>query len=456
MGHVSSLLKSQRKTMAIYRNVREYLRIFLTCSVVLSLNLYSNDREIVDHKNLDDDFFKLVKNFRLPTQRSNQIYCILNAQEKNEKIELWGDRPKAIIHPASVSKVPISLYILRHFTPSYQYKTKFYLSEGHLHIKGSKDPYFDKDKFFEILQLIQHQKLGTIHTLSFDENFIFFPAVEYHTEFFPSHSITQTQKVLTQFFNHQLWNQYLKNAFVQYFEKQKDGATTPEKPRIDQIQFLHSSRLNSIPNKFQLAFEMKSPEIYKYIKEMNVKSNNYLAQFYFQELGGEQKFNQWFHQYFNTTKKEHYFYTGSGLPLRQGKKRYDNYSTCELMTKVTSTLDELIQSYYLELKDLLAVPGTDGGTFKRRNYPTELKNSFVAKTGTLNHVSTLSGALYTNLGTKYFGIFNGIHKKSNAHRLQDNFIQKMMHFFDGPKSFHYESKNFVSLEDESEFVDEEE
>ena len=61
----------------------------------------------------------------------------------------------------------------------------------------------------------------------------------------------------------------------------------------------------------------------------------------------------------------------------------------------------------------MAVPGADGGTFRRRRFSIpELTNAFVAKTGTLYHTVALSGMLSTKIGLRYFGIFDCSHKLS--------------------------------------------
>src|SRR5205814_10644575 len=111
------------------------------------------------------------------------------------------------------------------------------------------------------------------------------------------------------------------------------------------------------------------------------------------QLGGKKEFMKFVDDRFSLTNNEIYFWTGSGLPATVGGQRRDNYATCSVMLQFVSALKESTERQDRELKDIIAVPGSDEGTFKNRIFPSEYKNAFMAKSGTLMHTSTLAGAM---------------------------------------------------------------
>ena len=95
-----------------------------------------------------------------------------------------------------------------------------------------------------------------------------------------------------------------------------------------------------------------------------------------------------------------------------------------------------------ELEDVMAVPGSDAGTFRNRVFPADYKNSFVAKTGTLMHTSALAGAMNTQKGFSFFGIFNQSTDIVGSKTVQNSMVKSIMTELGGPFAFNYVVEDF--------------
>jgi D-alanyl-D-alanine carboxypeptidase/D-alanyl-D-alanine-endopeptidase (penicillin-binding protein 4) len=187
---------------------------------------------------------------------------------------------------------------------------------------------------------------------------------------------------------------------------------------------------------------LSSPGLYKYLKQMNVKSNNYIAETVFRQNGGVANFSKFLSDRFSLTADQIRFYSGSGLPTVIDGVRKDNYATCNVMLDLISELKGSIEKQGRTIEDLVAVPGSDGGTFRNRVFPSDFKNSFVAKTGTLMHTSTLAGAMNTQNGFSFFGVFNQSTDISGSKIVQNAMVKSIMTEMGGPKTFNYEVEGF--------------
>jgi D-alanyl-D-alanine carboxypeptidase/D-alanyl-D-alanine-endopeptidase (penicillin-binding protein 4) len=136
------------------------------------------------------------------------------------------------------------------------------------------------------------------------------------------------------------------------------------------------------------------------------------------------------------------------------------------MNELILSLQESIQRQGAELDDVIAVPGNDKGTFANRLNSSDYKNTFVAKTGTLMHTSTLAGAMSTTKGMSFFGIYNQSTDIIGSKLVQNKMVESIMNEMGGPKVFDYRVegfhaydnnevvKNFNDFNDFSDFSDE--
>ena len=226
------------------------------------------------------------------------------------------------------------------------------------------------------------------------------------------------------------------------------------KLEVGSIEF---SKENPLKETDLKTYEMLSPEMAKYLKVMNVVSNNYIADQVFEKIGGKKAYHEYMQNFIKDkfgdytalrkefSKSEHstYFYTGSGLNVGSGANRVDNYSTCAIMVNLVKELDEKMIAMQRKMQEVVAVPGVDKGTFRKRLNSKRLANSIMAKTGTLKHTSSLAGKVSTAQGGVYFGIFHQMRGwKGNAKMVQNQIVSDLIDNYGGPKKFEYKKEFF--------------
>jgi D-alanyl-D-alanine carboxypeptidase/D-alanyl-D-alanine-endopeptidase (penicillin-binding protein 4) len=380
--------------------------------------------------------------------------------------ELKGPNPHRRVRLASTSKIITALMAVDKLGPDYQYTTKFYWNGKDLHIKGDLDPVMSMRKLFFLISQLNNVGITKIDKLTFDGNFRIFSKVETValSEFKPN--VKSTVKYLKDYFTVSEWN-IIANLYKNFIK------STPKeiidnlqiRTELDDIKLEVGSITHVKENPLKEAdlktYEMVSPKVAKYLKIMNVASNNYIADQVFEKIGGRKAYHKYIQNFIKEKfgdytalrkefdSKEHstYFYTGSGLNVGNGANRVDNYSTCAIMVNLVKELDDKMTELQRGMQEVVAVPGTDKGTFKRRLNSKRLANSIMAKTGTLKHTSSLAGKVSTKEGGVYFGIFHQMRGwKGNAKMVQNQIVTDMVDAFGGPAKFDYKKEYFFPAE----------
>jgi D-alanyl-D-alanine carboxypeptidase/D-alanyl-D-alanine-endopeptidase (penicillin-binding protein 4) len=104
----------------------------------------------------------------------------------------------------------------------------------------------------------------------------------------------------------------------------------------------------------------------------------------------------------------------------------------------------------MSLKDVMAVSGADGGTLSPRF--DSIRNSLVAKTGTVDPAVTLAGMLSTNQGEVYFGVFMDTESPADWNNARDQVRDKVMDLmqqFGGRRVFDYTAQSFLPFDSSS-------
>ncbi len=400
---------------------------------------------------------KLLKDYKLNYKDSAFCYT-------NSKGQLEGDNIHMKVRLASVSKLMTTLWAVERLKPSFQYETKFYFHDKKLHIEGAKDPVFSKRKLFFILSQLNNLGITKIDRLTFDKNMMAFAYAERGAGTVFRVSTDKTKKTLKDYFHTPDWEK-LKKSYRIFI------ANTPEnvleelqikrslddiKLEVKDVKFVDKNPLADTDGA-EKVYQHLSPQIAKYLKVMNIKSNNFIADQVFFQLGGVKAFRK----YMNKKVKDNYgeliakkvgfnkdedlirMYTGSGLPVETEKYRYDNYATCALVIKLIEELDVKLGDLQSKIQKLVAVPAVDRGTFSSRLKSRRIMNAMVAKTGSLKHTSALAGMLATQMGRNYFGIFNHVRgSKGNARIIQDKIVLKLMEDLGGKMAFSYTPEFF--------------
>lgn len=405
------------------------MKLTLTLSLMaLSFTIFANDKT-------DKLFVQNLKSEGINV--ADQAYCYTNEAGETE-----GMNTDIRIRLASVSKLVTSLWSLEKLGIKKTFDTKLFIKGNNLHIQGSFDPFFGNEKMFFLIS--QLNELGYTHfdKITFDKNLMVFPDAQYEADEYPDMSRSNHTRLLTKYFNTATWSQDYKDEYKNFKYLAKEGMyRSSVEFTVNEVAFADS---NPFENDTEVkALTLSSPPLYKYLKEMNVKSNNYVAETLFRLNGNVKMFDAYLLEKLNLNRDTMHMYTGSGLPYYNDQNtRLDNYSTCNSMLKIVSTLKSEIEKQAMEIEDVVAVPGNDKGTFRNRIFPSDYKNSFVAKTGTLMHTSTLAGAMNTQKGFSFFGIFNQSTDISGSKRVQNEMVKSIMTEMGGPKAFDYEVGSF--------------
>lgn len=380
----------------------------------------------------------------------------------DESGNIKGPNPYRKVRLASTTKIVTTLMALEKLGLDYEYTTKFFHEKGNIHIAGDLDPVVSKRKLFFLISQLNNLGISKINNLTFDKNFISFTKVEDIplSEVKPSAELTA--KALKDFFTVSEWN-ILKQSYADFI-KQTPSEIIEElqiRTSLDEIELSVNSIAvvdkNPLSVKSAKEYEMISPIIAKYLKIMNIDSNNFLADQIFEKVGGEKVYNAYFkklmnekipnfktlRQEFEKNDPDFAFYTGSGLNTTRNGERVDNFASCALMVEMQKKLDQKLDEVQRHMQEVVAVPGVDGGTFKSRLNSPRLAKSVLAKTGTLKHTSSLVGKVSTVSGEIYFGMFHQMDGwKGNAKIVQNLMVSEILEQFGGPKKFEYKKEFF--------------
>lgn len=148
---------------------------------------------------------------------------------------------------------------------------------------------------------------------------------------------------------------------------------------------------------------IQSSILVKYLKEVNVFSNNYVTDSLFSLLGGAQAFDQFQSKELKISKQELKIYTGSGLSLQINGDRVDNSGSCLSVLKTLKYLDLISARSNLNLGHVLLTAGMDQGTYESN---LTFNKNVVLKTGRLYDVPTLNvaGISASQNGHTYFAV----------------------------------------------------
>jgi D-alanyl-D-alanine carboxypeptidase/D-alanyl-D-alanine-endopeptidase (penicillin-binding protein 4) len=388
----------------------------------------------------DNDFDKLLTKYKV-NPKDQQAYCYTDENGKTQ-----GKNIDLNVRLASVSKLLTSLWALETKGINYRYETKLFIKGSHLHLVGSFDPFMSNEKMLFLIS--QLNTLGYTHfdKITFDKNIQINPNAQTHTDEYPLITRDSNGKYIKQYFNTSTWSKLFKAEYDRLASlAKKDKFLKEVQFSVDAVEFSEKNPMlnqDESLNEDVKVLTLASPELFKYLKETNVKSNNYSSHTIFKDLGGAASFEKFLAERFSLTSDKIKLYNGSGLPTTIEGKRYDNYATCAIMTDLINELKESSERQGRGIDDVVAVPGNDQGTFRNRLNSSDYKNTFVAKTGTLMHTSTLAGALSTKNGFSFFGVFNQTTDIISAKSVQNEMVASLMSEMGGPKVFDYQVEGF--------------
>lgn len=298
---------------------------------------------------------------------------------------------------ASITKAATSLVALETFGPDYQFITSIGATgpvengvlKGDLVIKGGEDPLFVWEEAIAIGNLLNQIgiKQVTGNLIITDKFYMNFEA----------NPIT-AGSLLKQALNSQNWSQ---EAAIQY-QTLPPGTPRPQVAINGSVQYLPSTSEKVTP-----LIEHYSFPLAELLKKMNQYSNNLMADMLANTVGGPQIVAQKAAIAVGVPPAEIQLINGSGL----GE---ENRISPRAATGMFLAIDRLLQPYNMTVGDVFTIVGKDEGILEPREMLPKLS---IVKSGTLDNVSALAGALPTrDKGIVWFAILN---KGSNVGELRD-------------------------------------
>ena len=287
---------------------------------------------------------------------------------------------------ASVTKVATTLAALQTFNPDHQFITLFGTNgeikdgvlQGDLIVQGGEDPFFVWEEAIAIGNLLNQIGINKV-----TGNLIIVGKFYMNFE-----TNTQTAgNLLKQGLNAQLWQ---TEAQTQY-QTLPPGTPKPQVVIAGNIQVS-----DSIPNNFQPLVRQYSFPLAELLKKMNSYSNNKMAEMLADAVGGAKIVAEKAAEAAGVPQGEISLINGSGLGV-------ENRISPRAAVGMFLAIETLLQPYNMTVGDVFSIVGRDEGILKTRSLP----HLSVLKSGSLNNVSALAGALPTETqGTVWFAIMN--------------------------------------------------
>ncbi len=308
---------------------------------------------------------------------------------------------------ASITKVATSLVALRTFNPNHQFITLISTTgkiengvlNGDLVIQGGEDPLFVWEEAIAIGNLlnkigIQRVTGNLIITGKFYMNF---------------ESNPQTAgNFLKQGLNSQIWS---GEALTQY-QTLPPGTPKPQ-VIIDGVVEVSPTP----PENIKLLIRHYSFPLAELVKKMNQYSNNLMADMLAEAVGGYQVVATKAAEFTGVPKEKIQLINGSGL----GE---ENRISPRAATGMFLAINNYLQQYNMSVADVFVIVGKDKGILEERK---QLPNFAVVKSGTLNYVSALAGALPTKeKGVVWFTILNKGASVTQLRNQQEIFLKDLL------------------------------
>ncbi|TAE55667.1 MAG: D-alanyl-D-alanine carboxypeptidase [Nostocales cyanobacterium] len=308
---------------------------------------------------------------------------------------------------ASLTKVATSLATFKILGPDHQFETVISATgpivngvvNGDLVINAGGDPMFVGEEAIALGNALSKIGIKQVKgNLVISGNF----AMNFYT------NPLAAGELLKQALNHKSWN---RSVIYQYSKMPKG---TP-KPQVV-INGTVKVATQPIPKQTPIVRHLSLP-LKQLIKEMNVYSNNDIAEMLAQSVGGANVVKSTAAQLAKVPQSEIQLINGSGL----GR---ENQISPRAVCAMFMALQKEAAAHNLSLADLFPTSGFDNrGTMQFRSMPS----ATVMKTGTLSDVSALAGVLPTrDRGLVWFAIINRGYQVSSFRNEQDKLLQHLV------------------------------
>ncbi|MEG4582099.1 D-alanyl-D-alanine carboxypeptidase [Microcoleus sp. MON1_C5] len=320
-------------------------------------------------------------------------------------VPLVSQQGKTLMPGASLTKIATSLASLETWGPDYQFETRFRATgpisngvlQGDLVVSGGGDPLFVWEEAIAVGNALNQMGIervvgNLVVTGNFRMNYQSDPLV--------------AGEILRQALEGSNW----PADVVAMYSKMAPGTRKP------QVTVAGSVIAEKFVTSGRLLLKRRSLPLAEILKQMNVHSDNEIAQMLADDLGGAKIVQQQAIWAAGVPEEELQLVNGSGLGL---ENQMSPRAACGMMQAIARNL----QTTGLTIADLFPVSGRDKGTVEHRHIPP----SAVVKTGTLDTVIALAGAIPTrDRGLVWFAIINRGTDWDSLRAQQDIFLQKLV------------------------------
>lgn len=363
---------------------------------------------------------------------------------------------------ASVMKVITSFWAVYTFGPNYRFTTKIYYSPSQesLHIEGSRDPFFDRDRLLYLLSNLNQHGIKHLKQVTSDSNFYFnvnlfeflyddsysgqasYKHNELHTKWL--HDRESQLSDLHTYFNTADWWTSRRDRYARFATNERGNVEFANEIEFssEAIDVVDQNPIAGAPDLQVL--EVVSRPIRHYLKFMNMLSLNPVADEVFQSMGGAPSLQKFMSTQLSMNREFKDVYAGSGLDIKSGSSRFDTKVSCATVVRLLKKMDlDLRKSYKMSLSNLMMISGVDEGTW---GSPTK---ALVVKTGTLTSpgytARNLAGRADTANGQVYFGVFMQTNRSATA-GIQ-SIVADLFSAMGGPKAIEAQPFEFEPLDD---------
>ena len=300
---------------------------------------------------------------------------------------LASNREQIPLPAASLTKIATTLAALNKWGAKHQFMTDIYLTgeiidgvvTGDLIVKGNGDPLFVWEEAIALGNALEERGISKVQgdLLITDEFYMNYEAAS-----------LKVGKLFEQALNRRLWRSQITQQYLQM----PTGTQQPEVAIAGTI-----GAIDSIPDEARLLIRHRSLPLAEILRQMNIYSNNRMAQILADLVGGADVVARSSAKIAGFPLNEIELINGSGLGE---ENRISPRAVCQMLMAI----DRLLQPHSFSAADLFPTAGRDFvGTVRDRSLP----NGTTIKTGTLDRVSALAGIIPTGEGDNvYFSIIN--------------------------------------------------
>lgn len=334
-----------------------------------------------------------------------------------------NNRGKIPLPAASLTKIATTLGALDKWGAKHQFVTDIYstgeitdgIITGDLIVKGSGDPFFVWEEAIALGNALNQWGIKEVQgNLLVTDKFY----MNYQDQALPAGELLQQALDL------KLWQGEVTSQYLQM----PVGTKQPEIVIAGEVKLI-----NQVPESAKLLIRHRSLPLAEILRQMNIYSNNAIAQMLADLVGGADAVAQASAKIADFPPAEIKLINGSGL----GE---ENRISPRAVSQMLKAIDRLLKVDSLSAADLFPTAGKDiVGTMQNRGLPT----GTTIKTGTLNNVSALAGVIPTSdRGNVYFTIINYGPPVEYFRQQQDLFLGELTQNWQlKPNNFHIAQEN---------------